>query len=726
MKDLATIPHHPMIEEIVDALCTKTQNTDRPFMRTMVCYFLGKMAGSMRATIETKDRGSIPVNIYALSLAVSGSGKTHSVGILENELTKGFQERFMGTTFPEIAEQHLLEIANERLVKLPASHEETIDTVLTKVKGEFSRKGGMAFHFDSGSSPAVKQIREKMVMARIGALNLQVDEIGKNLMNSSEALTLYLELYDQGLTKQKLTKNSTDNVRGEELEGKTPANCLLFGEPTSLLDGAKNEEEFMSMLQTGYARRCIFAYGHRVRASDSLTPAEIYARLTDATNDTLMDKWSTHFTLLADPAKYGWKIFVEDEVAIELLTYRIECERIADELPEQEETRKAEISHRYFKALKLAGALAFADESSEVTMDHLYQSIKMVEESGEAFGRILSREKKHVKLARFLATVGSEQTQADLLESLPFYKGPVSIRNDMMTMAMSWGYKNHIIIKKTFEHAVEIFLGETLKPTSLDTLTLSYSDHVAYRYRSERVPFDRLHELTQLPGHHWLNHALVRGDEGEGHRAGENIVQGFDMVVVDIDGGVSVAAVRELLKDYTFLIYTTKSHTDEANRFRIILPVNYRLELDGDEFKEFMSNVFSWLPFEILDDKTGQRERKWETFPGQHWYNEGELLDALKFIPKTSKNEEYKASIVKLENLDNLERWFAQRMVSGNRNNQMLRFAMMLADTGVLAYQDIERRVMEFNSKLDNKLPDDELRSSVLITVARKLAATQP
>jgi hypothetical protein len=244
--------------------------------------------------------------------------------------------------------------------------------------------------------------------------------------------------------------------------------------------------------------------------------------------------------------------------------------------------------------------------------------------------------------------------------------------------------------------------------------------------RSERVPFDRLHELTQAQGMHWINHGLARGDVGEGHRSGENIVKGFDMVVVDIDGGVPVDVVRELLKDYTFLIYTTKRHTDELNRFRIILPINYRLALDGDDFKEFMSNVFSWLPFEILDDKTGQRERKWETFPGDHWYNEGDLLDALKFIPKTSKNEEYQASIVKLENLDNLERWFAQRMVSGNRNNQMLRFAMMLVDTGVIRYPEIESRVMEFNAKLDNKLSDDELRSSVLITVAKKLAAATP
>jgi hypothetical protein len=78
--------------------------------------------------------------------------------------------------------------------------------------------------------------------------------------------------------------------------------------------------------------------------------------------------------------------------------------------------------------------------------------------------------------------------------------------------------------------------------------------------------------------------------------------------------------------------------------------------------------------------------------------------------------------VIKLENLDNLERWFAQKMVEGNRNNHMLRFAMALVDSG-LNYGEIEQRVLGFNAKLDNKLPDDELRHSVLVTVAKKLQA---
>ena len=717
MKDLSTITHHPALEEIVNVLVNKTQNRDRGFFRVMTAFFLAKMASSMRATILTEDRGSIPVNIYALSLAVSGSGKGHSVGILENEIIKGFRDRFMNDTFPMMAEVNLKKLADARALR---KEDGNAEIEFDNVRAEFHRLGALAFTFDSGTSPAVKQMRHKLLMADAGSINLQIDEIGSNLISNTEVLNVFLELYDQGIVKQKLTKNTKDSERGEELDGKTPTNMLLFGTPSKLLDGSKVEDEFYSMLETGYARRCIFAYGHRVRASDSLTPSQIYDLLTDQHLKSTVDKWAGHFSILADPGKFGWKSVLKRNEAVELLAYRIECEHRSDILPEHEEIKKAELCHRYFKVLKLAGVFAFIDESNEITMDNLYQAIKLVEESGQSLERIFSRAKNYVKLAKYLSTAGTELTNADLNESLPFYKGSQSARNEMMTLAMAWGYRNHIIIKKSFEQGIEFFRGECLTETNLEEMTVSYSDHQAFNYLSERIPFERLHELTQAPGMHWINHALALGKVGNGHRSEENILPGFDMVVIDVDKGDSVQQVRELLKDYKYLIYTTKRHTDEEHRFRIVMPINYRLELDADEYKEFMTNVFSWLPFEV-DLQTNQRARKWLTHPSPNYvYNEGELLDALQFIPKTSRNDEYKASVVRLENLDNLERWFAQRMVNGNRNNQMLRFAMMLVDSG-FSYQDIERRVMEFNSKLDSKLPEDELRQSVLITVAKKL-----
>jgi hypothetical protein len=489
---------------------------------------------------------------------------------------------------------------------------------------------------------------------------------------------------------------------------------LLFGTPSKLLDGGLTEQQFYDFLETGYARRCIFGYGQHYRPQDTLTAAEIYQRLIQPSNMAIIDKWSYHFENLADPMKFNWKMEVEDDVAIELIEYKTHCETIADALAEHEDIKKAELSHRYFKALKLAGTYAFIDESIIITMGHLHQAIKFVEESGEAFQLILNREKAYVKLARYIASLDHEVTHADLLEALPYYKPSLAARNEQMSLAIAWGYKKHIIIKKSFIDGIEFFRGETLKETDLDEITLSYSDHWAYNYLNEKVPFDQLHIVTQNQGSHWCNHHFAKG-----HRAEENVITGFNMVVIDVDGGVSLDLVHELLKEYKFLTYTTKSHTATEHRFRLIMPINYQLNLDGAEYKEFMNGILRWLPFDS-DETANQRAKKWESFDGgSYHYNDGQLLDALDFIPKTSRNEQHKKDGQALESLDNLERWFAQRMAEGNRNNNMHRFAMALKDSG-MDFLDVQRTVKDFNRKLAAPLPEDELDATVLRSVASK------
>jgi hypothetical protein len=566
-------------------------------------------------------------------------------------------------------------------------------------------------------------MRNKFLMAQCGGISLQIDEIGSNLIGSVDVLNLFLELYDQGITKQKLTKNTAENTRGEELDGKTPTNMLLFGTPSKLLDGAQTEDQFYSFLETGYARRCLFGWGQVERkASHSMTPEEIYARLIQPSNDVAAKKWAAHFHKLADPAMYGWKILVEDQVGIELLRYKIACEEAAYDLPEHEDVKKAELNHRYFKALKLAGAFAFVDESNEIEMDHLKSAILLVEECGKAFEQILNREKNYVKLAKYIATCGKEVTHADLNEDLPFYKGGQASRNDMMNLAIAYGYKNHIIIKKSFADGIELYKGETLQETNLDEMTLSYGEHWAYNYLSETVPFDQLHVLTngaQDDGSplHWCNHHLKGG-----HRSEENVVAGFNLLTLDIDEGVTLDAVHELMEEYKFMTYTTKRHQTDGHgdRFRLILPINYRLELNSDEYKEFMNNVMAWLPFKT-DEAANQRSKKWESFAaGQYHYNlEGKLLDALPFIPKTKKNDEYQAGMKEIESMDNLERWFAGRIASGNRNNNLLKYAMALVDSGMDLYQ-VTQAVIAFNGKLSNGLTEEEIRSTILISVSKR------
>jgi hypothetical protein len=711
MKSFDEMEYHPASEKLVSILCSKTQNSNPLFFRVLVGYYFSLVASMMRTTIATHDRGDIPVNMYALNLSTSGSGKGFSTNIIENSVINQFRGRFLEETFPILAEQNLPKLALKRANRKSTDPDEE----LVRVQKEFDSLGSLMFSFDSGTAPAVKQMRHKLLMADAGSMNLQIDEIGSNLVGNVEILNTFLELYDVGLVKQKLIKNTADSIRNEEIVGRTPTNMMLFGTPAKLLNGSKTEEELYSMLETGYARRCFFGYSRASNKSTDMTPEEVYVQLTNQDSNTYLDELSDKLEALADIINVNKRLVVSKETSLLLIEYRLKCEREAELYPEHEEIKKAEISHRYFKALKLAGAYAFIDDSPELTQEHLYQAIKLAEESGNAFNKLLTRDRPYVKLAKYIATCKRDVTQADLVEDLPFYRGATGQKTEMLSLAIAYGYKNNIIIKKSFSDGIEFLRGETLKETDLSKMVLSYSTDITTDYRNEHAPFEKLHQLTQAPGLHWVAHHL-----NGGYRNEENCIPGFNLVVIDVDGGVNMSTVKLLMKSYKFLIYTTKRHTEDENRFRIILPINYELSMDAKDYKEFMSNIYEWLPFEV-DTATNQRARKWLSHDGHYEYNEGDVLDALPFIPKTSKNEERKELLNSQHSMDNLERWVINNIGDGNRNNMLLRYAMILLDGG-FDFENIRQRVMTLNNKIADKLDEAEVMSTIMITVAKAIS----
>lgn len=710
MKDLSTVPYHKVSEELTKILSVKTQNTNTTFFRAIVAYYFCKMASMMRTNVVTQDRGTIPVNMYAICLAVSGSGKGLATNFMEEKILSGFKEMYLQNTFPEISEQTLAKLAIKRAIKDGIEE----DIAVEKVRADFNRAGELLFSFDSGTTAAVKQMRTKLLMAGAGSMNLEIDEIGNNLLGNVDVLATCLELYDIGTVKQKLTKNTNENVRIADIEGRTPTNLLLFGTPSKLLNGGKVEEEFYSFLDTGYARRCIFAYSTDVNKNTELTPEEIYEIMTDTSSADFIEEIIEQFGSLAENLMFNRNLAMSKEVNILLIEYKLWCEKRANELPEHEHIRKAEMSHRYFKALKLAGAYAFVDQDAEISEDTLYSAIKFVEEAGEAFSALLTRERNYVKLAKYIANVGKEITHVDLVEDLPFYKGSSQQKSELMSLAIAYGYKNSIVIQRNINDGIEFIKGESLKPTNLDKLIVSYSQDMASGYEYAEAPFDKFHNLTQLDDFHWCNHAFISN-----HRSEENasMKHGFNVIVLDVENSVSLEAAQSLLSEYTYHIYTTKQHTDKANRYRIVLPLNYVLHMEAHEFKQFMDNIYEWLPFDV-DTSTNQRSRKWRTCKNQYFYNQGELLDALLFIPKTSKNDDCKKVIADLHNLTNLERWFVANTSLGGRNNQLLKYALMLVDSG-MDIANTQTNVLRLNSKLQEPLPEAEILSTIMITASK-------
>ncbi len=505
MKNISDMEYHRKTEEIVKIVCQKTQNTDPLFFRVLTNYYLMVMASMMRCNINTKDRGVIPVNMYAINLGNSGLGKGYATNILEEHVIDKFRDKFLNETFNIIADINIAKVAVDRS-KIKGSDPED---ELSKAIKEFNAIGPLLFSFDSGTSPAVKSMRHKLLMAKAGSMNLFIDEIGSNLLGATDVLATFYELYDVGKVKNKLIKHTTENLRNEEIQGNTPTNMMLLGTPSKLLDGSKVEDELYTMLETGYARRCFFGYSDRSSSLKQLSPEEIYELTTDSTADATLERFSKEFENLADIGNFNMSINMSKKVTLLLIEYRVKCEKKASQLPDHDEMRKTEVEHRYFKAMKVAGGYAFIDRSSEVTEDHLYNAIKFTEESGEAFSRILTRERNYVKLAKFISTVEGEVTHADLVEDLPFYKGTENQKRELLNLAIAYGIKNNIVIKKSFVGGVEFLSGDSLKETDLNEMIVSYSTDWTEGYSNERVPFDSLHKLTQQSDYHWINHHLI-------------------------------------------------------------------------------------------------------------------------------------------------------------------------------------------------------------------------
>jgi len=705
MKAFEDMEYFVPQEKLVKTLVQKTQNSNPLFFRILTAYYFSKVASMMRVNIKTLHQGTIPVNTYAVNLSVSGSGKGLSTNIIEEKVIHLFKERFLSDTYPAIAAESI----HNEAIKRSTRNNVPLDEMEEKLHKEFEMLGPLLFSFDSGTSPAIKQMRHKLLMSGAGSINLEIDEIGSNLVQNTDVLTTFLELYDVGKIKPKLIKNTAENLRSEEIDGKTPTNMMLYGTPSKLLNGGKTEEEYLSMLETGFGRRCIFGYSTAVITDTSVTPEELFDRLTDHSSDQTLDDLAIGLHKLADSINFEKEIPLLKAESILLLQYRQLCEARARDMREFEDMLKAEMSHRYFKALKIAGAYAFIDSSAVITSAHLYSAFKLVEDSGDAFKRMLNRPRTHERIALYLADARKEVTHVDLMEDLPFFRGGAAHRKDMMTQAIAWGYRNNIIIRTSHSDSIEFFKGETMDVTDMNNLRISYSDNIVTDFEPDFAPWDQLHNLVSMPGFHYTAHHF-----NDKYRSSDKAIQGFNLVILDVDEGTSLKQAKMLLKDYQAFFATTKRHTEADNRFRIIMPLSHTVRLDTALYAKFMTNLFEWLPFET-DRSTKDIARKWESFPGDYSYQEGMTLDALMFIPDTNKQAEQHQKIMDHSSMSNLERWLLLSAGVGSRSNTLIKYTYILVDGGY-KIEAIRNAVTAFNTKLKNPLPQEELERTVLTT----------
>ncbi len=696
------------ISQLVRLVRTKTPEVNKYFTTMMVMNKVAQIVGNMRGKISYMDGSIIPLNMYGVMLATSGYGKGKTNNILEENITNGFIDKFMNSYAPKISSDALEDLSERNSVQYGTELTES----RAKVMKEWDRLPKHLYSFSDATLEGFKAKRVKLSMIDLGATNLEVDEIGLALERISDIIGLVLEVYDGGKAKSKLIKvDSNSDAK------KVPANVFFFGTPSKLLSGGRIEKLFIEFLDNGYARRTVFGYIEEDAEIEEINSADILASMRRVDTEQEMRNISDYLARFASDNYHNKIISVDDKEAIMILDYKTSCENRSRELRKHQEIQKAELKHRHWKMFKIAGILSFIDNRNNISEEDVLDAIEFVEESGQAFDRIMNRSPNHERLLDFILDQKRSITQADLVESLHFYGqlGKVQ-KEEMLVLASSFAYSHNAVITRKFNDGVEFISAKILEDNSGEQTILSISTDITEGYDNKIGKFDNLKNILKSNFHYCSHHF------NDGYRDWEHARPKFNIVILDIDDGDSLQLVMALMNDYKYLIGTTKRHQKEGygDRFRMVLQLDRTIELDRDEHSMFMENIFNWLPFNV-DTACKDIARKYMGYPEALLFeNEGQTIPSIDFIPHTSKSINTAKRITDLSSLDSLERWFSLNSSSGNRNNLTHRFAMMLVDGG-LDYETIEEKVRKMNDSLDSPLPERELYASVFTTVRKKL-----
>jgi hypothetical protein len=141
------------------------------------------------------------------------------------------------------------------------------------------------------------------------------------------------------------------------------------------------------------------------------------------------------------------------------------------------------------------------------------------------------------------------------------------------------------------------------------------------------------------------NVSYTAGAMKDNHRKETNYIQcTMDLIMYDIDDGMTVEECQETLKDVKHIILTTENHKKDkhgivCDRFRVIIQMDTSLvECNSEEYKQAYKTLGTELGLPY-DNAAQDISRFFASFAGaEYYYNDGEPIDFNDYIFKARRN----------------------------------------------------------------------------------------
>lgn len=266
------------------------------------------------------------------------------------------------------------------------------------------------------------------------------------------------------------------------------------------------------------------------------------------------------------------------------------------------------------------------------------------------------------------------------------------------------------------------------------SVTISYSKHITENFKTVKVPLNKICDLVKS------EYNYSAGTFKNGYRKADNYQNYSDLIILDIDDGLTLNEAKDVFMQYDYIIATTKSHQKEKNgiicdRFRVILPTETPIILDKNDYSKMMEEVHKEFPFvdkvckdasrfyfpsidsqvfthsgfcsffweeyyekakaryELDEDKKERLKNLRQTFSEKKDFEEIEKIDYIRKIAKTEK-------LLKLLKYD-------EKFISGQRNKTLFTYGKYFQDLG-MTDDEIKDNLLWINNQGDS-IPEDEI-----------------
>ncbi len=554
----------------------------------------------------------------------------------------------------------------------------------------------------------------------VGSVNVVADELADNIMQMADIFTKLKSTWDTGQSEGPL--NVTSGGEAYFLVENVVFNALLFGAPAPFELVPAKKDRLLETYVSGMARRSFIYHNNTYKKSENRNslfekqPSEFYDKL---------DKYILELRHFINNTEF---ITYPQEIRDMLLEYDSikELERERSHSPIAEDlgsTKKME---------KLLGIIATLDLEDTINVEHLKFVIdftealdKTAEETIEIkpiYQRIYNEIEKRTYTARTDIVKAIKEITAKDLDS------------QMILVQEHANILGNSLIKKEYDGVVKYKI-EKLSTTSLDNIIISINADMR-----PTVPQGFIRKVGTFKG---LAEKIINADFR--YSAGSfrndyitdaNYLQEQNLFIIDIDNDLTLEDAKNLFSGMTYLIATTRTHQKEkkgitCDRFRIILPTMSTFHLSPSVYSDMYMNVINSLGIEEADTQCRNASRWYYGNPnGEHWYNEGELLDIRTFIPDSSEHKEASGSVNKYDTtsydapasvrVDAALRWFLANTSKGNRNKNIFLLGALLKDSQKIAEPDWAGWLQRANACLSQPLSESDMKTTIN-SIARRV-----